>query len=162
MGSSKAYLKSFKTFHWLSWALDWALSKATRKNYLIFPLYKIRELHSNMLIVGIMVIVYISLVYSPRTANSKAGKCFNGCSFLCKHLFLKTSIRCVRSWAGSCVMSLMATIALLFHCLALCVVIYTCVSGCKMLPLCICSIFIFSLQFLSLLPTYFCKSSILC
>lgn len=54
---------------------------------------------------------------------------------LCKHLFLKISD--ILAHKQPLVMSLMATTALLFHCLALCVVIYTCVSGCKMLPLCI-------------------------
>lgn len=62
--------------------------------------------------------------------------------------------RYISSQTASVVMSLMAITALLFHCLALCVVIYTCVGGCEMLPLCIWQYFLSSLQSLSLLPTY--------
>lgn len=95
--------------------------------------------------------LYLYFVYSLATVrqeNISVDTPFFRQAFVCK------DSGCVSSWTGSCVMSLMATTALLFHCLA------RCVSGCKMLPLSICSIFISSLQFLSLLPTYFCKWAI--
>lgn len=117
-----------------------------------------RKLHSNMLITGTMVRYIFPLFTAQGLPTVRQENVSMDTPFLCKRLFLKISD--VLAHEHSCVMSLMATTALLFHCLALCVVIYTCVSGRKMLPLCICSIFISSLQFLSLLPTYFCKSSI--